>query len=117
MDVVPPSSDRVWDARAAILTRERLERESAAATIAAQHADGELIRLHSGRYALTRKDSSKTGIYGRSRRCTRGDRHPLRRSRTRRRRCSGDCPSFGTFLKPYTSATRATTVSCGMPGA
>ena len=45
MDVVPPSYDRVWDARAAILTRERLERESAAATIAAQHADGELIRL------------------------------------------------------------------------
>lgn len=53
MDVVPPSSDRVWDARAAILTRERLERESAAATIAAQHADGELIRLHSGRYVRT----------------------------------------------------------------
>lgn len=50
MDAVPQSLDRVRAARAAIVTRERLEREGSPAFIAARQADGELIRLHSGRY-------------------------------------------------------------------
>ncbi|MGP6204457.1 hypothetical protein [Microbacterium sp. F2] len=51
MDAVPQSLERLWEARAAILTRERLERESDFTHIPARVAAGELIRLHSGRYA------------------------------------------------------------------
>lgn len=50
MDVAPSDLTRVWNSRAAILTRGKLEREATPRHIAARCADGELVRLHSGRY-------------------------------------------------------------------